>query len=84
MKGLVLFPATAATEAPVSIHSPMLQIAPGDEGVAESMCHPVGKVRFGNDLVDAASEGDPIEAGTKVRVLRNEGNRIVVERIGTA
>ena len=84
VKGLVLFPATAATEAPVSIHSPMLQIAPGDEGVAESMCHPVGKVRFGNDLVDAASEGDPIEAGTKVRVLRNEGNRIVVERIGTA
>jgi membrane-bound ClpP family serine protease len=47
----------------------------------ESVCRPVGKVRFGEHMLDASSEGEPIEPSARVRVLRNDGNRIIVERV---
>ena len=34
--------------------------------------------------MDAASEGEPIEPGTPVRVLRLDSNRLVVEKIEEA
>ncbi len=73
-----------APAAPVTEHSPVRRITTGDRGVVESMCRPVGKVRFGNDLVDATSEGEPIEAGVPVRVLRMDSNHPVVEKIEEA
>jgi membrane-bound ClpP family serine protease len=39
----------------------------------------VGRVLFGDDLLDAVTEGDMIEAGTKVRAIRRSGNCIVIE-----
>jgi len=79
---LVLAAAEASEEggAPVSDASPIRRIRPGDRGVVEGMCRPVGKVRFGDDLLDAVTEGGVIERGAMVRVLRREGNRVVVER----
>ena len=78
---LCLAMATAAEpQAPVMEDSPVRRIQAGDRGVVESMCRPVGKVRFGDDLVDAVSEGGPIDAGTPVRVLAMDSNRPIVER----
>ena len=81
---LVLGPAKAAVDAPVMEESPMRRINIGDMGVVESMCRPVGKARFGDDLLDAASEGGVIEAGSRVRVLRRDGNRLIVEKVEQA
>ncbi len=76
---LVIAPSEAAEDAPVSTASPMMRVQVGDAGVVESTCRPVGRVRFGEELLDAVSEGSIIEPGTRVRVLRREGNRLVVE-----
>jgi membrane-bound serine protease (ClpP class) len=81
---LILVPAGGGGGGPMSESSPLARINPGDAGIVETMCRPVGKVRFGDDLLDAASEGDIIEAGAKVRVLRREGNHLVVEKIESA
>jgi len=77
---LVLAPAEAADGAPVSDQSPMKRLRPGDAGVVESLCRPVGKARFGNDLMDVVCEGGTLAPGTRVRVLRRDGNRVVVEK----
>ena len=77
---LILRPAAAAETAPVEASSPMLRVAVGDEGVVSSPCRPVGKVRFGEDYLDAASAGEMIPTGTKVRVIHRDGNRLIVER----
>ena len=79
---IVLAAAESTDEAPVGPSSPMRHIAVGDVGAVEAVCRPVGKVRFGDDLFDAMAEGGAIEAGAKVRVLRKEGNRLVVEETG--
>ena len=76
---LVIAPSEPAEDAPVSTASPMMRVKVGDVGVVESTCRPVGRARFGEDLLDAVSEGSIIEPGTRVRVLRHEGNRLVVE-----
>ena len=77
---LVLPAAEEVHEAPVTSDSPMTRIAIGSVGTVEGMCRPVGKVRFGDDLCDAMTEGDAINEGERVRVVRKEGNRVVVER----
>lgn len=78
---LVIAEAQAATDAPVPEDSPMMRVGVGDTGTVHSMLRPVGKVRFGQDILDAMSEGDIIETGAQVRVLRHEGNRLVVEKV---
>jgi membrane-bound serine protease (ClpP class) len=57
----------------------MFRIQAGMTGVAISMLRPVGKVRFGEDSLDAVAVEGIIEAGRCVRVLRRDGNRIVVQ-----
>lgn len=78
---MILAPAVSVVAPPVSDKSPMTHIGPGDVGTVEGPCRPVGKVRFGEDLVDATSEGVIIEAGARVRALRYEGNRLIVEKV---
>ncbi|MEE9394908.1 MAG: NfeD family protein [Planctomycetota bacterium] len=56
----------------------------GREGVAATDLRPSGAVDIGDDRVDAVSEGDFVEAGTKVRVVYVEGNRLVVETLAAA
>jgi len=79
---LILDEVPETHEAPVPQSSPMRAIEVGDTGIVEGMCRPVGKVRFADDLLDAMSEGAQIEVGAKVRVLRHDGNRLIVEKIG--
>ncbi|MBN1555594.1 MAG: hypothetical protein JXA11_12685 [Phycisphaerae bacterium] len=78
---LILAPATAAADAPRPVTSPMLRVRVGDRGTTITALHPVGRVRFGENLLDAVSESGMIEAGRDVRVLRRDGNRIIVEEV---
>ncbi len=81
---LVLASAESTPEASVSETSPYRRVSAGDVGVVEATCRPVGKVRIGDDLLDAVSESGIIKAGRKVKVLRRNGNRLVVEEIQEA
>ena len=63
---------------PAGEHAPIHHVSLGAAGTVEGPCRPVGQVRFGQDLVDAIADGQFIPAGTKVRVVKIEGNRVVV------
>jgi membrane-bound serine protease (ClpP class) len=52
----------------------------GREGRADSLLRPAGTATFDGRRVDVVSRGEPIEAGTRVRVLEVSGNRVVVAR----
>lgn len=63
---------------PASEHAPIHTVQTGATGTVEGTCRPVGQVRFGRELVDAIADGGFISAGTQVRVIKVEGNRVVV------
>lgn len=77
---VILAEPTPATGEHLHETSPYARIQPGAQGRVESMCRPVGRARFGDELVDVVTEGETIESGTPVRVLYRQGNRLVVER----
>ncbi|MFP4355971.1 MAG: NfeD family protein [Phycisphaerae bacterium] len=66
-------------EAPADDISPIKRIRPGDTGITASTCRPVGRVRIGEDLIDAVANGSMIDRGQHIRVVRNDGNRLVIE-----
>jgi membrane-bound serine protease (ClpP class) len=72
-------PGGTSHPAPVS-SSREPEVAAGDQGVAYSLLRPAGKARFGTALVDVVTDGDFIDEGTPVRVLRAGADAIVVER----
>lgn len=53
----------------------------GTLGAAESVLRPAGKVRFDGQLVDVVTEGDFLDPGTQVEVVKREGNRVIVRRV---
>ena len=55
-------------------------VQPGAEGRTISALRPAGTVLFQDDRREATTRGEFIAAGTPVRVLRIEQNRIVVEQ----
>lgn len=77
---LILAPATPPT-GPATESAPIRSIRVGQTGTVHSICRPVGQVRFGDALVDAVADGSFIPAGSRVKVIRNEGNRVVVTRM---
>jgi membrane-bound serine protease (ClpP class) len=77
---LVLKPLLVPSESPVSEHAAFKEVQVGDVGVAETLCRPVGKVRFGDRLLNAASTGDVLQPGDRVKVLKRDGNRLIVEK----
>jgi len=62
----------------------VLKARAGDEGVALSYLRPSGKIRIGHDVLDAVSEGEFIESGSSVVIVKISGNRIIVTRKETA
>lgn len=52
----------------------------GAEGVADTTLRPAGFATLGGRRVDVVTRGDEIPAGTPVRVVEVEGNRVVVTR----
>jgi membrane-bound serine protease (ClpP class) len=59
---------------------PQSTVAMGDRGVAESDLRPSGKVIIGGNLADVVTEGDYVDAGSQVQVVRIDGNRVVVRK----
>jgi membrane-bound serine protease (ClpP class) len=56
----------------------------GQTGTAMSDLRPAGVARFGDERVDVVSDGDYVAAGNRLRVLRAEGNRVVVRPLEDA
>jgi membrane-bound serine protease (ClpP class) len=54
----------------------------GRSGTAETALRPAGKALVGGRRIDVVTEGDFIEAGTRVVVVALDGSRIVVRRQG--
>lgn len=52
----------------------------GEVGLAQTMLRPSGKAMFGEEILDVVTEGDMILKDTKVKIIRVEGNRIVVAK----
>ncbi len=78
---LILAPPRTTEAPPAAESAPIQRVNVGDVGIVTAACRPVGVVRFGEMLVAAVSEGELIPIGEKVRVLANEGNRIVVTAV---
>jgi membrane-bound serine protease (ClpP class) len=53
----------------------------GREGLARTMLRPAGTAEFGDERLDVVTSGDLIPKGSRLRVIRVEGSRVVVERI---
>jgi len=53
----------------------------GKQGTTLTMLRPVGKAQFGDTILDVVSEGELIEKGRQVKVIKVEGNRIVVSEV---
>lgn len=51
----------------------------GQEAVVEMPLRPSGKIRLGNDVLDAVSDGSFLDRGARVRVVSVSGSRIQVE-----
>lgn len=59
----------------------MNNFAAGQEGVAISALRPVGKADLGNRIAEVRTNGDYVESGTRIRVVRLLSNQIIVEPI---
>lgn len=53
----------------------------GKEGVTESELRPSGVAVIGAQRMDVVTEGEFIEPRVRIRVIRSDGNRVVVERV---
>ena len=53
----------------------------GKEGVAKSPLHPAGIASIHGKRVDVITRGELIETGEKVKVIKVQGNRVVVSRV---
>lgn len=56
----------------------------GKSGTAHTPLRPAGIAVFDGERVDVVSDGEFIDAGTPIMVIRVDGNRIVVRRYRTA
>lgn len=59
-----------------------MQVFLGKEGVATTVLRPTGMAEFDGVRLNVVSEGEYIQAGTKVRIVRVEGSRILVHTMG--
>lgn len=50
----------------------------GDKGITRSALRPVGKAEFKDIIVEVSTLGQYLEAGTEVRIVSIEDNRIIV------
>lgn len=53
----------------------------GRQGIARSVLRPAGKVEIEGVVLDAVTEGDFVEAGKPVIVVKSESNRVVVREV---
>ncbi len=53
----------------------------GLEGIAETILRPAGIGLFGKRKIDVVTEGEFIQRGSKIKIVKIEGFRIIVEEI---
>jgi len=53
----------------------------GDVGVVTGPLKPAGLARFGNDVVDVTTQGEYVDVGVRVQVIRREGQNIFVRAL---
>ena len=58
-----------------------LQPLLGKEGVAQSDLRPVGIVLIDGRRIDCVTEGAMVDAGSRVKIVAVQGNRVVVRRV---
>lgn len=64
-------------------HDPTEEVARvGDVGVVIGDLKPGGQARFGNEIIEVASQGAYVAVGEKVQVIRRDGMNIVVRPLG--
>ncbi len=73
-------PMPAATVAADQVH-PAATLTLGMPGTAHSDLRPSGKAVIEGQFVDVVSDGDYVERGSAVRVIRIEGNIVTVRRV---
>ena len=52
----------------------------GRKGVALSHLRPAGRAEFDSEIVDVVSQGEYIDSGEKIKIVRVRGHRVVVTR----
>lgn len=55
-----------------------------DLGIADSPLRPAGRARFGDNYIDVVTEGAFLEKGTRLKVIKISGNRVLVRKIEDA
>lgn len=53
----------------------------GQQGIVKTFLRPAGTIAVGEELLDVVSEGDFIEVGTAVKIIKVEGRKIIVRKI---
>ncbi|HUS57632.1 MAG TPA: NfeD family protein [Planctomycetota bacterium] len=53
----------------------------GRQGVALTKLRPVGKAEFGERLITVETDGEFLEAGSRVQVIEVSGNRVLVRKV---
>ncbi len=57
------------------------QVDVGEQGKALSPLRPSGKMQIGDATVDVVTEGEFVEAGSRVQVIAKQGTRVVVRPV---
>jgi len=90
LSGLILLPTGAkkGSEFEVSMTAPpeskgSSRTAPtvniGDVGEVVSTLRPSGRAKFGDAIIDVVAEGDFLDKGTRIEIIKVRGNRVVVK-----
>jgi membrane-bound serine protease (ClpP class) len=69
----------APTLTPTDAMSQVAQI--GDIGVVTGTLRPAGMARFGQEVVEVATQGQYVDMGQKVQVIKHEGKSIIVRPV---
>jgi len=72
---------TVSGEASVVAHVARQASRVGQTGVAVSPLRPGGKARFGDDLLDAMTQGEMVAAGRPVRIIGHTAAEVIVEEM---
>jgi membrane-bound ClpP family serine protease len=58
-----------------------LELHEGDSGIAISALRPIGKAEFREKVYEVATLGNYLQPGSKIRIIRISGTKILVEPI---
>jgi membrane-bound ClpP family serine protease len=53
----------------------------GEEGVAVSSLRPVGKAEINGKIIEVRTEGEYVDATSKIRIQRVSNNQIIVKLV---